>query len=41
MKGPRFFSEALAEYEDAAVYYEKQAPGPVTAWFACLTRRWH
>lgn len=27
MKGPRFFREALAEYEDAAAYYEMQAPG--------------
>jgi len=22
--GPRFFAEALAEYEDAVVYYEKR-----------------
>lgn len=27
MKGPHFFPEALAEYEDAAAYYEMQAPG--------------
>lgn len=25
MKGPLFFPEALAEYEDAVVYYETQA----------------
>jgi len=25
--GPRFFAEALAEYEDAVVYYEKREEG--------------
>jgi len=25
--GPRFFAEALAEYEDAVVYYEKREAG--------------
>jgi hypothetical protein len=25
--GPRFFAEALAEYEDAVVYYEKRDQG--------------
>ena len=27
MIGPRFFAEALAEYEDAVVYYEKREEG--------------
>ena len=27
MTGPRFFAEALAEYEDAVVYYEKREEG--------------
>ena len=27
MIGPRFFAEALAEYEDAVVYYEKRQEG--------------
>ena len=27
MTGPKFFAEALAEYEDAVVYYEKREEG--------------
>ena len=27
MTGPRFFAEALAEYEDAVVYYERREEG--------------
>ena len=27
MIGPKFFAEALAEYEDAVVYYEKREEG--------------
>ena len=27
MNGPRFFEEALSEYEDAVFYYETTAPG--------------